>query len=205
MRKFFYLIVCIVFTYSCKTVIGDEYPEYVNKDGYKCVYIVDTFKIENPIRFFSKGDHSFIMSQKAFEAYDGDERSLFLRPDIFIYEDFVFRIPSEVYDKYIGDATADCDKFTKKLPSQKGIGRIYSYEQEPDFFLLVLIRGDYFNRVFTGIDGPYAIKLGKSKCLYYKIAIPCCRDRRKKIINVDSLRMDSLRKDSLIRKSLIAG
>ncbi len=55
MRKFFYLIVCIVFTYSCKTVIRDEYPEYINKDGYKCVYIVDTFKIENPIRFFLKG------------------------------------------------------------------------------------------------------------------------------------------------------
>jgi hypothetical protein len=47
-----------------------------------------------------------------------------------------------------------------------------SFGRQPDFFLLVLIRGDFYNRVYTGLDGPPTLELENEKFSYYKVAIP---------------------------------
>ena len=38
-----------------------------------------------------------------------------------------------------------------------------SFGRQPDFFLLVLIRGDFYNRVYTGLDGPPTLGLENEK------------------------------------------
>ena len=55
---------------------------------------------------------------------------------------------------------------------KKKIKELMSFGRQPDFFLLVLIRGDFYNRVYTGLDGPPTLELENEKFSYYKVAIP---------------------------------
>ena len=56
---------------------------------------------------------------------------------------------------------------------KKGIKDLKIFTRKPDYFLLVLIRGDYYNGAYTGFDGPPTINLRNNKFSFYKIAIPC--------------------------------
>ena len=63
---------------------------------------------------------------------------------------------------------------TYYLPAMdmKKVKELMSFGRQPDFFLLVLIRGDFYNRVYTGLDGPPTLELENEKFSYYKVAIP---------------------------------
>ena len=177
MRKVICYAFLLLFLISCisteKGILISELPEYINKEGYKNLYVVDTIKIENPVRFFTKRGHQFVMSQKAYQSYDGKEKSLFKRADTFLLE---HELPMGLglYDKY-NFKGSDCAEYSILFPdNKKGISTIYSYSRNPDFFLLILIRGDYYNYVYTGIDGPPPIKSKNEKFVFYRVAIPYC-------------------------------
>jgi hypothetical protein len=182
MKKILSVLTVLIFL-SCTTK-KDIYmkPTYINKDGYKNFYIIDTIKIDNPIRFFTVSGSEFVMSQKNFETFSGkwkdynfyEQQSIFLVVDEFPKSrDF----PSELETVFRAKGISICYDFNYLLLFKKKgiIDNAYTFQKQPDFFLLVLIRDDFYNLCYTGLDGRPSIALKKNGFWFYRLVIPCCR------------------------------
>ena len=165
---------CLFFILSCKSV-DLNYPDYVNQDGYKSLYVVDTIQIDDPVSVLTKSGYCFVMSHQAFSSFNGKEKTLFKREDVFLLElRLPIYIPSELYNKYVLANSFSYFDFLIPIEfDKKGIKDLKIFTRKPDYFLLVLIRGDYYNGAYTGFDGPPTINLRNNKFSFYKIAIPC--------------------------------
>lgn len=115
------------------------------------------------------------MSHQTFNSFNGKEKSLFKRADAFLLElRLPIYIPTELYNKYIlSNSYSYLDNRVSLKIDKKNVKELMSFGRQPDFFLLVLIRGDFYNRVYTGLDGPPTLELENEKFSYYKVAIPC--------------------------------
>ena len=164
---------CLFFILSCKSV-DLNYPDYANQDGYKSLYVVDTIQIDDPVSVLTKSGYCFVMSHQAFNSFNGKEKTLFKRADVFLLElRLPIYIPGELYNKYIlSNSYSYLDNRIPLKSDKKKIKELMSFGRQPDFFLLVLIRGDFYNRVYTGLDGPPTLELENEKFSYYKVAIP---------------------------------
>jgi len=177
-RMISYVFLFILLNSCISTETGvptSELIEYITKEKSKSVYVIDTIQIDNPVRFFTKKGYQFVMSQKAYQSYSGKEGSLFQRPDAFLTERLLpVALSPEVFDRYDFTGSPYCSEHYILYPKKKGgIREIYSYSREPDFFLLILIRGDYYNKVYAGLGKSLQTK----SSVYYKVAIPCCIEK----------------------------
>jgi hypothetical protein len=177
-KKILYLSLILLLSYSCTSkregIYIADLPKYENEEGYKSLYIVDTIKIKEPIRVFTKKGYQFIMEKKVFESYNGKEDFFFNHSGIFLMEtDLPMALPSSIFSKYAHGS--DCLEYAVlSSKKKKGINNIYSFRKSPNYFLIILIRGDYYNEVYTGIDGPPTLNIKINKLPYYRVAIPCC-------------------------------
>jgi hypothetical protein len=172
-----FLIPLLLSCVSEKGIAFNDIPKYENNKGYKNLYMVDTIRIDTPVRFFTKSGYEFIMSKKNFDSFNGTEKELFKRNDAFLVGDLTMSYPVSVIDKYyIGD---DCYKFLKlSYEKKKDIKYIYYFNGKyPDYYILLLVNGDFYNHAFCGIDGAPPIKDKRKKSNYYKVVIPVCIHR----------------------------
>jgi hypothetical protein len=165
---------------SCSSV-RDDYsrPTYINNENYKNCYIVDTIKIENPIRFYtSRGE--YIMPEDKFETYkfSKNDNDLLINPYTFLY--------AKNYPMIIGDFLDFDLLLDEKFPALKSkiydagyenfnnVKEIsaYKFKKEPDFFVLLFIRADYYNLSYIGTHGPTGIKTNKKGNMFYRLVIP---------------------------------
>jgi hypothetical protein len=181
MKNYLFYTLILFFATSCATDKGmsfSDIPAYESKEGYKNFYFVDTIQINDPIGVFSKDGNEFVMSKRVYDLYNGKEDFLLYRPDVFFTNDLPMGIPPKIYDQWLSHSKYSCwekDNLTWMTEKTKGISRSYTYKQQPEYFLLYLIRGDYYNQVYCGIDGPKAINFKSNKYNYYKVAIPICK------------------------------
>lgn len=159
---------------SCKSV-DLNYPDYANQDGYKSLYVVDTIQIDDPVSVLTNSGYCFVMSKQAFDSFSGNEDSLFKRPDTFLLNEYLpMSVSIELFRKYVSANSFSYFDFLIPIEfDKKGIKDLKIFTRKPDYFLLVLIRGDYYNGAYTGFDGPPTINLRNNKFSFYKIAIPC--------------------------------
>ena len=159
---------------SCKSV-DLNYPDYANQDGYKSLYVVDTIQIDDPVSVLTNSGYCFVMSKQAFDLFSGNEDSLFKRPDTFLLNEYLpMSVSIELFRKYVLANSFSYFDFLIPIEfDKKGIKDLKIFTRKPDYFLLVLIRGDYYNGAYTGFDGPPTINLRNNKFSFYKIAIPC--------------------------------
>jgi hypothetical protein len=186
MKNYLFYVLIILCTASCTTYKGipfSEIPEYESKEGYKNFYFVDTIKINNPIGVFFKDGNEFVMSKDVYELYNGKEDFLLYRSDVFLLTEdlplgaFSIQFVKEFYQqgKQYCWEIGNKDNLIWINEKKKGISRCYTYKKQPDYFLLFLIRGDYYNHSYCGLDGPYSINFKRNKYNYYKIVIPICK------------------------------
>lgn len=172
-RNGVYLFVLFLI-FSCKSIDLD-YPDYANRSGYKSLYVVDTIQIDNPVSILTKSGYCFVMSKQAFDSFKGNEDSLFKLPDTFLLHDYLpMSVSTKLFHKYV--LANSFSYFDFPIPMEfdkKGVKYLRIFTRKPDYFLLVLIRGDYYNGAYTGIDGPPTINLRNNKFSFYKVAIPC--------------------------------
>ena len=169
----------ILFTYffvSCSS-IGNNFtqPTYLNSDNYKNFYIVDIIKIDNPVRFYTKSGRELIMSEKNFATYKftKNDKNLLSCPSAFLYANILpwdNDFPQNIDDKYMTTNSAIYGDDFIKFINNKGV-ESYVFKKMPDFFLLVFIRADYFNRFYSPLDGAPGIEY-KNINMYYKMVIP---------------------------------
>ena len=182
MRKIIiYLALLTPLLLSCAAEKGTPFSEiqrYESSEGYKNLYVADSIQIDTPVRFFTKNGYEFIMPKKNFDAFNGSEKDLFERNDAFLVGQLPTRLPTSFYEKYcIGE---DCYRQLKlSSKKKKDIRTIYYYTIEPDYFLLLLVNGAYYNQAFCGIDGPPIIDNSRKKFNYYKVIIPICVSNKK--------------------------
>lgn len=180
MEKYLYFLLLILTTTSCQ-LIGQhafsKQADYINQEGYKNFYIVDTLMIDNPVLFYTKEGHPFVMSRTSFNLFKGSTSSLFKRNDAFLFDyDFPFHVPFNVYSSYLEKRSSACSEYVIRLPLEKrGISKIYSFSRMPDYFVLILIRGDYYNQVYASMDGNPIIR--KDRNNYYKVVVPFCLNK----------------------------
>jgi hypothetical protein len=144
--------------------------EYASMEGYKNLYIVDTIQIEAPVIFFTKSGYRFVMSKKYFDSYSGSEKTLFKTNNAFLVGDFPIGLPLSFYKNSGKEIDCSVEKFRIK---KKGIQET-CYKINPDYFILMLVNGDYYNQAFCGIDGPPAVKDKRKTFNYYKVVMPVC-------------------------------
>ena len=165
---------CLFFMLSCKS-IDLYYPNYANCSGYKSLFVVDTIQIDDPVSVLTNSGYCFVMSKQAFDSFSGNEDSLFKRPDTFLLNEYLpMSVSIELFRKYVLANSFSYFDFLIPIEfDKKGIKDLKIFTRKPDYFLLVLIRGDYYNGAYTGFDGPPTINLRNNKFSFYKIAIPC--------------------------------
>jgi hypothetical protein len=178
MRKFIiYSAFFISILLSCtseKDIVFNDIPQYKSNEEYKNLYVVDSIQIDTPVRFFTKSGYEFIMSKKDFDTFNGIEKELFERNDAFLIGNLPMLLPVSFYNKY--NTGENCYKFLElSSEKKKDIRNVYFFDDRyPDFFLLMLVNGDYYNHAFCGIDGPPIVKDKRKKFNYYKVVIPVC-------------------------------
>ena len=152
---------CLFFMLSCKS-IDLYYPNY-------------TIQIDDPVSVLTNSGYCFVMSKQAFDSFSGNEDSLFKRPDTFLLNEYLpMSVSIELFRKYVLANSFSYFDFLIPIEfDKKGIKDLKIFTRKPDYFLLVLIRGDYYNGAYTGFDGPPTINLRNNKFSFYKIAIPC--------------------------------
>lgn len=167
---------------SCSS-IKDDYiiPTYINNENYKNCYIVDTINIENPIRFYTTA-REYVMSEDKFETYrfSNNDNDLLINPYTFLYaKDFPMIIRDfinfdQLFDeKYPAINSKIYDAGYEIFNNDKGIFA-YKFKNEPDFFVLLFIRADYYNLSYIAIDGGMAgLKTNRKGYMYYRLVIPC--------------------------------
>ena len=150
---------CLFFMLSCKS-IDLYYPNYANCSGYKSLYVVDTIQIDDPVSVLTNSGYCFVMSKQAFT---------------FLLNEYLpMSVSIELFRKYVLANSFSYFDFLIPIEfDKKGIKDLKIFTRKPDYFLLVLIRGDYYNGAYTGFDGPPTINLRNNKFSFYKIAIPC--------------------------------
>ena len=156
---------------SCTSVRDfSENRDYQN-EGFKNFYIVDTIQIEDPVRFFTKNGYEFVMSKRHFDAFKGSERKLFRNNNAFLLErHFPLRAP--LYFNKIFDKERDCPPAEKIIVRKRGIQEA-AYKINPDFFILMLVNGSYFNANFVKIGTP-AIRDKGGQFNFYRVIMPVC-------------------------------
>ena len=137
--------------------------------------VVDTIQIDDPVSVLTNSGYCFVMSKQAFDSFSGNEDSLFKRPDTFLLNEYLpMSVSIELFRKYVLANSFSYFDFLIPIEfDKKGIKDLKIFTRKPDYFLLVLIRGDYYNGAYTGFDGPPTINLRNNKFSFYKIAIPC--------------------------------
>lgn len=175
MKKNIYLMVFILSLSSCaskKGVYISDIPQYNTSMGYKNLYIVDTIEIKEPIRFFTKNGYEFIMPKKHFDDFSGSEKELFENENAFLVGGLPIGLPSQFYVDDKRNHLCSEEKMLNTL--NNAIQTAYYYNEQPDYFILLLVNGKYFNFAFIGIDGASIIKDKKVNFSYYKVVIPIC-------------------------------
>jgi hypothetical protein len=176
MKKHILLVFFILLLSSCvsqKGISFNDIPEYESSDGYKNLYVVDTIQIDTPVRFFTKSGYEFIMSKRHFTLFNGSEKELFENDNAFLVGELPMGLPpARFYRYFVGE---NCYKSLElSAEKKKDIRTIYYFKTNPDYFILLLVNGNYYNHAFCGIDGAPPIKDNGKKFNYYKVIIPFC-------------------------------
>ena len=122
------------------------------------------------------------MSQATLSQYNGKQNFFFDRPDVYLYQSsYAFEMCNNLSKKAL-DVVTHCSATSVLNKKMKGIKIIYKLKRTPDYFILFLIRGDYYSKNFNFLydvvskDGIFPPLLFKDKKYYfYKMAIPVCR------------------------------
>jgi len=86
MRNIWVFLFAILSLASCNQSLYDI--NYKGEENYKSFYVVDTIRIENPVRVYpKKHDRIFILSKDKLKAYRG-EADFFMSPDIFLSNNY---------------------------------------------------------------------------------------------------------------------
>lgn len=181
------IIIISFFTISCSTIKfdDDEYIEanaYVNEQGYKYWYEVDSIHIQNPVIVCSTKGGCFVMSYETLSQYNGKQNFFLDRPDVYLYQNsYGFGMYNNLSNNAL-DVVTHCAGMSVLNKEIKCIKRIYKLKRTPDYFILFLIRGDYYSKEFNllydavskeGIFPPLLFK--DKKYYFYKMAIPICK------------------------------
>lgn len=149
--------------------------DYKTEKNYKSSYIVDSIKIDDPVRIESLiYGGMFITSKSDLINFKG-KKSFFLRPDVFLYSsDFYLDIPMSDYSKYRYPDYGNCELIKSNI-NIKGLS-IYEFQTSPHFFILGLINAKFFNKKHNAFDVKnYRIKEKNEQIIYYKIVYPLCK------------------------------
>lgn len=174
MKKFYFLLLGICCLYSCSATKGngisiDTIPSYINRDGSRNLYIVDTIKIPNPVLVLTDEGYEFTMSRSVLDEYNGEKRFFFSRPDVYLTQ---HSFPIGVDLSGYGNLKLNSpDSLEPVMINAKGIKKVLSYSNS-NSFLFVLINGDYYRFAYGHIGGPRVIDFGNNKFVYYKVVVP---------------------------------
>ena len=105
------------------------------ENGMEKVYFLDSRMvfINNPVIVEIESGYKFIMPDSIYAQYNGGDTSYFLDNDnSYLFMDFPF-IYADSYEVYKAE-----------IPLKKGVSSAYKIN-EPEAYLLMLIRGDAFN------------------------------------------------------------
>lgn len=171
MKRFSYIAVMLLFMacISEKGMYTYLDPEYEYDDGHKNCYIVDTIYIDSPIIVATKEGHDFTMSKSVFESYNGRKSFFYNNPNVYLFQTNVpIKNPKLKYPPL-----KTCYDYTLLDYITKDGVEVYTYKYKPDYFLLLLVNGDYFNRIYRGIDGPPTLELKNKK--FSGLSIKLCK------------------------------
>ena len=166
-------IFSVLFFSACNRNLVDS--NFTGKSDYKTGYIVDSIRIEDPVRIESlKYGGMYITSKSTLSSFRNN-RNFFLRPDVFIFGDDFYRdLPLNDYQKYKYPDYGNCI-LVKSDIKIKGLA-IYEFQNKPCFFILGLINAKYYNKKHNSFDIKSNIICNKNESLiYYKVVYPLCK------------------------------
>lgn len=167
------LLVIIGVSCSRKKYISNSELEIKDPGNYYNFYIVDTIRIDDPIRIHSeKFGGQFVVSRPVLKEYNG-KRDFFLRPDVFLLSgDLYWDLPPGLYDKYKYPDYGGCN-LVKSESIQVGL-EVYEYKSSSMEFILGLINGDFYNKRHNSYNY-FGLQKHDNKNAYYRVVYPLCR------------------------------
>lgn len=166
MKKLLSVVVCLI--------IGlHVYPQ--NPTDKTRIFLAGKMTIDNPILVkANSGSHYFIMSDSIFTDCKGRPEHLIDNPFAYL---FLLSDRKKEFLKELNLNLAEYKLYEENPSIERLSGRIshfnfvYKVTTPPPLYLLVLIRGDVYNRLAVK-EGDKPLKM-KYPYAFYKLAIPC--------------------------------
>jgi len=169
--RVFGAIVLAITLAGCSRVWYDY--DYKGESNFKNFYVVDTIKIEDPVRIYShKFGGPFVISRKLLKEYKG-KIEFFSRPDVFILDGDLHRyLSSEDSPRYsYPERSGGCD-FIRSEVIIKDL-EVSEFENKSVSFLLGLINANFYYRKSDSYSS-FAYGEKNEKKSYYKLLFPLC-------------------------------
>ena len=189
LMRTFTIILSFIFIISCRTdwLTPDKIP-YKNKDNTLNVYLIDSLSLNINLYQVVRSDrtgHTFIIPDYVWTASSFSEKRMFSDSSCFLLEwdlgyylkqlsspslflKTKFRLPE--FDIW--------DRRSEKHKNRKNSYYPLYFKKQPDYYYLVLIRGDALNCMKHGNPTGFRfskLKFGDEKC-YYKVLFPVWKE-----------------------------
>ena len=182
MNKYWSVALCgiILFLAGCHSGrVAQNSVTYNSPAGYKNFYVLDTVYIKNPIVVYTWQKHMLLMSKDELEEDNGRKEFFLWRTNVFFYEkDFSRLLPEAVYSNYspvVKGAYCGGELKENKKLAKGYIRNVWEFEKVPDYFLLALVKGSYFNEIYAGEKGGTThLNFEDTDFSYFRVAVPFC-------------------------------
>lgn len=161
-----------------------RWGDYKLPYGVMGIYLVDTIKIEHPIILHTlKDNHEFLMTESFYKKnkkkFTSSKIASFLldeADDFFIYDNYgdILFMPSFMHHLLYEENRPDFNYYIELYSKNKY--KLYEMIVEPDYYLVLLVRGDAYTNAISHVWDIYYgnIKFKEPKA-YYKWLIPVWR------------------------------
>lgn len=168
-------------------IIEKFHTDSTASKGNDLIFFIDTININNPVIVQPTGyrtAHQFIMPDSTLAKYNESMDFLIDNPNVFILADDVSSLAlglltnNEMYKYWL---LGDGNEFeSEKVAFKSKRIEVYRYTAQPDYYLLMLVRGDIYIHQTEHVLVEYNVLPAGKKRLefkvpygYYKIVVPC--------------------------------
>ncbi|MDM1045914.1 hypothetical protein HX004_14240 [Myroides sp. 1354] len=167
-----YLLISL-FVISCSISKNNIDYDYIGENNYNNFYLVDTIKILEPIRVYSKKfGGPFVFSKAILNEYKLTS-DFFERPDVFIYaDDLYYALPTKDYEVYRYPDYGNCKHLVRENWNSTDL-EIYSFSEDSIVFLMGMINANYYYIKYRNSNNNHVkYKETDYKRVFYKIIFP---------------------------------
>ncbi len=145
--------------------------------GVSNYFVTGTIEIKNPIIIKKYHSYAYYMtSDSIYQKYNGDIKKISNDPNCFFYLNPMSAYNNPLAEMSLSDELnlLEYTEIDTDIILKKDVEYIGKFHQQPDFILLLMVRGDILMRLINGFMEKQKVHI-KDKNAYYPCVVPCMK------------------------------